>query len=119
MSTDAGVALDGAAGDGGAADGGACRVSCGAGLSCCQGSCVDLRDDIHNCGACGVACGGAHPYCTAVRCTQAPCANPQLACLVGFCCGSSCCGRGQLCCDVGGPTCVDPSDGGTCPTGVD
>ena len=29
---------------------------CGAGLTRCGGACVDLRSDLHHCGACGVVC---------------------------------------------------------------
>jgi hypothetical protein len=40
----------------------------------------------------------------------------------GFCCGSVCCGAGELCCEVNmggpsfGPKCVAPVNG-TCPQG--
>lgn len=86
-----------------------CTVSCAMGLTCCDGACVNLRNDIHNCGACGVACTGAQPYCNGTTCAPAPC--------------SPVCDNGRLCCEVQGPgptrgpECTAPTDGGTCPLG--
>lgn len=91
-------------------DGGrACAVFCTMGFVCCDGSCVNTRNDIHNCGHCGVVCSGAQPFCDGTSCTTAPC-------MPG-------CGAGQLCCNVQGPgpsrgpMCTTPTDGGTCPLG--
>jgi hypothetical protein len=106
-----------ATGDGGAppdfahaGDGGRpCLVQCTMGFTCCDGSCVNLRNDIHNCGACGVTCTGTQPFCNGMSCAPAPC--------------SPACTGSQLCCNVDsagpsrGPACTDPTDGGTCPLG--
>lgn len=56
---DATTAVDAGAGvDGGtAADGGADGEVCAAGLTDCDGECVDTNVDPGNCGACGCACG--------------------------------------------------------------
>ena len=94
------------AGDGGTRP---CAVLCTMGFTCCNGACVNLRNDIHNCGACGVTCSGPQPYCNGTACAAAPC--------------SPACGSGELCCDVQGPgpsrgpACTAPTDGGTCPLG--
>lgn len=86
-----------------------CAVLCAMGLTCCDGACVNLRNDIHNCGSCGNACSGAQPYCNGTACAPAPC--------------SPACDNGTLCCDVQGPgpsrgpACTAPTDGGTCPLG--
>jgi hypothetical protein len=101
--------------------GGDCSPECEFGLACCDGACVNVANDILNCGACGTVCGGEHPFCNGSTCVQAPCEGG--ACdLYTFCCGSLCCTDGQLCCNVemGGPsaglTCQDPVNG-TCPIG--
>jgi hypothetical protein len=43
---------------------------CGGLLVCCDTTCVDLRNDLHNCGACGFACSSAHgaPSCGGSHC---------------------------------------------------
>ncbi len=103
--------LAGAGGaDAAGADGGGkvCTVLCLRGLDCCDGQCVNLMNDIHNCGGCGVVCSGPQPYCAA-SCVVAPCEPP--------------CSDGQLCCDVRGPgpergpACTTPTASGTCPPG--
>src|SRR5436305_157269 len=49
---------DGGGGSGGMGGGGGgggtrvCAVLCTMGFTCCDGGCVNLRNDIHNCGAC-------------------------------------------------------------------
>lgn len=94
------------AGDGG---GKPCTVLCTMGFTCCDGACVNTHNDIHNCGGCGITCGGAQPYCNGTACAPAPC--------------SPACGPGTLCCDVQGPgpsmgpMCYAPTDAGTCPAG--
>jgi hypothetical protein len=98
----------GGIGGSGGGSGRPCVILCIHGLSCCDGQCVNLMNDIHNCGQCGVVCNGAQPYC-ANGCAVAPCEPP--------------CGGGQLCCDVRGPgpqpgpTCTTPTPSGTCPPG--
>src|SRR5260221_3901789 len=94
----------------GGVDGGAvCSIFCAQGFHCCNNSCVNLRNDIHNCGACKVVCPGPQPYCDGTSCAQAPC-NPP-------------CTGGALCCEVQGPgpagppACTPPTDAGTCPLG--
>jgi len=126
-----GAGGEGAGGAGGAADGGGqggqgdCMEACAPGLSCCSGKCVNLKNDIHNCGACGVVCDQPHPYCNqGFTCLHAPCLpeTPPACDPGGFCCDNVCCKPGQLCCLVEGPgpfagaSCQDPVDG-TCPVG--
>jgi hypothetical protein len=87
-----------------------CTVLCDVGLTCCgNNQCVNLENDIHNCGGCGIVCSGPAPFCDGTKCAPAPC--------------SPACAGGQLCCVVNGPgpprppTCTAPSDAGTCPIG--
>ncbi|MEO7328552.1 MAG: hypothetical protein ABI193_08240 [Minicystis sp.] len=101
--------------------GGGCG-DCG-GFQCCGSSCINPKNDIHNCGACGTVCPGPNPYCDDGNCGKAPCA-PGQACDSGkLCCGDSCCTTGELCCVVPGPvvmqypSCTPPSPEGTCPKG--
>jgi hypothetical protein len=64
---------------------------------------VNTTNDINNCGDCGVVCSGSTPYCSG-GCQPRPCDIDGGACGTnGFCCGSQCCGEGQLCCEVEGP----------------
>ncbi|MFO0589152.1 MAG: hypothetical protein U0441_16565 [Polyangiaceae bacterium] len=90
--------------------------------SCCGTACINTNNDILNCGACGTKCGGAHPYCDNGKCAdQVPCNGVPCAVEL-FCCGSSCCQQGDLCCDVpgpveAGPKCTPPTENGTCPAG--
>ena len=105
-------------GDGGApadlarsddAGGRPCAILCTMGFVCCDGSCVNLRDDIDNCGKCGVVCSAPDDFCDGTKCAPPPC--------------SPACGPGTLCCNVQtagpsrGPMCTAPTDGGTCPLG--
>jgi hypothetical protein len=88
---------------------------------CCDGACVNEDNDPTNCGGCGnqcaatMVCSGGH--CTVPTCTGELCAPSS------FCCGASCCGQGQLCCETEGPTtilesCYTPTaDQPTCPQG--
>jgi hypothetical protein len=86
-----------------------CAIFCEAELTCCDNQCVNTRNDIRNCGGCGIVCDGPSPYCDGTRCAPAPC--------------SPACSGGQLCCQVNGPgpsrppSCVPPTDAGTCPIG--
>src|SRR5207342_2602901 len=84
--------------------------------------CVNPGNDILNCGACGIACAGAHPYCANGSCqTGWPCTLVGAACNPGStCCGGQCCTGTQICCTVtlgpGVTGCFEPVNG-TCPTG--
>jgi hypothetical protein len=110
---DDGGGAGGSGGSGGAGGSGgsgpACTVLCIAELTCCGNQCVNTRNDIRNCGGCGVVCPGPSPYCDGNKCAPAPCAPA--------------CSGGQLCCEVQsagpshGPSCTAPTDGGTCPIG--
>lgn len=105
-------------GDGGGAadlalrgDGGGrpCAVLCMMGFVCCDGACVNLRNDIHNCAACGIVCTAPNDFCDGTKCGPPPC--------------SPACDPSTLCCDVPGPgpsrgpTCTPPTMSGTCPPG--
>ena len=87
---------------------------------CCQGECVDPRNNAFHCGGCGNACAQAPPFCDGGVCGSPPCegsCGPD-----EVCCGASCCGAGTICCQVYGPvdtapTCVAPSEAGTCSPG--
>lgn len=87
----------------------ACAVLCTMGFTCCDGACVNLRNDIHNCGACGVVCTAPNDFCNGQQCAPPPC--------------SPACGAGTLCCQVQsagpsmGPSCFPPTSSGTCPPG--
>ena len=93
-------------GDGG---GRPCAVLCTMGFVCCDGACVNLRNDIHNCGTCGNICTAPNDFCNGQQCAPPPC--------------SPACGPGLLCCDVQGPgpsrgpMCTAPSMSGSCPPG--
>ena len=122
----------GAAGRGGSAGGAAgaggsrscAAIDCVAGRDCCNGACVNTANDPFNCGGCNKRCEGDTPFCSEGKCTQPTCST-VIDCQVGAtCCGNTCCGAGQLCCDdqgpVGGrpPTCHTPTkDEPTCPQG--
>ena len=96
----------GSGGDGGMK---VCAVLCMMGFTCCDGACVNVRNDIHNCGTCGVVCNAPNDYCDGQKCAPPPC--------------SPACGPGTLCCDVQtagpsrGPMCTAPTAEGTCPLG--
>ncbi len=46
---------------------GACQA-CGGDTTCCDGACVDLRNDSAHCGSCSNACNAAMEVCAAGRC---------------------------------------------------
>jgi hypothetical protein len=49
---------------------GTCQPACGAGQTCCNGSCVDTKTDIRHCGKCGDACTGSQPGCCNAKCVD-------------------------------------------------
>ncbi|MFO0757526.1 MAG: hypothetical protein U0359_13600 [Byssovorax sp.] len=106
----------------GSGGGGTCSPACDLGFFCCDGACVNTANDIKNCGSCGHACLGDNPYCGAGTCADPPCDAVVVCKGSEFCCGSTCCAEGMLCCDVqgpgpsGGPVCAAPENG-TCPRG--
>jgi hypothetical protein len=84
---------------------------------------VNLQNDPFNCGKCGNVCPATAPFCGAGTCTHPTC-DANTTCIgTATCCGSMCCGVGQICCDpqgpiVGAPTCFTPTpDQKTCPQG--
>jgi hypothetical protein len=100
---DAGESRDGGSSSGG--DAGDCDGGCSFGRMCCSGECINPANDPMNCGACGTRCTGSTPYCSNT-CQAAPCLSTGPASCAadgGTCCGTSCCGAGQLCCDMEGP----------------
>lgn len=96
-------------------------AGCG-GFDCCgDGTCVNLQNDVRNCGECGNVCAGDYPYCDAGTCGTPPC-DPAILCAGGRCCGTQCCAEGELCCTIPGPivittACVPATEQGTCPMG--
>jgi hypothetical protein len=89
--------------------------------SCCGSTCINLTNDIHNCGACGQVCPGPTPFCDNGLCGKAPCSG-QLCGAGQLCCGSACCQSGDICCNIPGPVvmgpvCTPPTAEGTCPLG--
>jgi hypothetical protein len=101
-----------------------CTMTCAAqGMSCCDGECVLLYNDVLNCGGCGNLCPEEAPYCDGNSCTPAPCDMAGACTGSELCCGSACCAPGELCCTVPGPGpsglpgCYAPNDAGTCPIG--
>ena len=85
----------------GPCDGGACS----AGLSCCNGLCVDELNDPHNCGGCGSPCGIQVSMCLNGSCHIPTC---QPACTAS-----------QTCCETIGPVQQFPQcvNGNSCPPG--
>lgn len=88
--------------------GGCTAANCGMpGFGCCNNTCVNLKNDILNCGTCNTKCGGTHPYCDMGTCGTPPCGG--IACPSSeFCCGTECCAAGQICCTVPGPVTTGP-----------
>jgi hypothetical protein len=87
-------------------------------FKCCNGVCVNTRNDILKCGGCNTPCAGADPYCANGTCDTPPCGTTS--CMGAPCCGTQCCSAGQLCCFIdGGPGTLQCSDPvlGTCPQG--
>ncbi len=103
--------------------GGSCTNCSMPGFACCNGECVDTKDDIRNCGTCGNKCTGTHPYCNMGTCGDPVCIGGSATCTAPqFCCGTTCCTADELCCDVPGPVvlgpkCQAPNAQGTCDPG--
>jgi len=110
----AGGSVAGAAGTGG----GTCGPGCG--FVCCGSECVNIDNDIHNCGACGNVCAGTTPFCNNGNCEQPPCQGVTCA-GSATCCETACCNEGELCCNVNAgasrTACFPATDKGTCPLG--
>ena len=74
---------------------GACNRVCGAGLTCCAGTCVNINASKAHCGKCGGACAGAETCCTG-SCTNtgnnaSNCGSCGVACgLLSSCSGGNC-----------------------------
>jgi hypothetical protein len=108
----------GTGGQSGTGGSGVCNPACESHRNCCGGQCVNVQNDPHNCGDCGIQCTG-NTYCSGT-CVTPPCTT---SCSGGtVCCGEQCCTEGQICCDPQGPidtspVCTTPSDTGTCPMG--
>lgn len=95
-------------------------------LSSCNGACVDLQSNPSHCGACGVSCTAAAPFCESATCV-ATCSGSLTACgaacvnlgkSVAHCgaCGAACpptaqCANARCVCpqarEVCGTDCVD------------
>jgi hypothetical protein len=61
----------GSGGSSGAGAPGACDPACPTGQACCNGSCIDTRADIMNCGGCGTACPFTNSLCCNGVCADA------------------------------------------------
>jgi len=100
-----------------------CDASCEQeGFTCCGDTCVNLANDIDNCGSCSNECTGEHPFCAGNACEDPPCASGTGCASPTFCCDTQCCDAGQLCCVVPGPVsspaeCTAPTAEGSCPLG--
>lgn len=110
----------GGAGTGGSSGGMSCQDDDDCpGMKCCGNRCVNLNNDILNCGECERVCEGTVPFCD-----QGTCGEPDCGRLCGAlptCCGTECCALTQLCCRVSDGEgealgCFEPING-TCPTG--
>ncbi len=115
----------GAAGKAGAGGAGGAATCTNCDHSCCGNRCINLDNDINNCGKCGNKCQGNKPFCDNGHCKdKAPCEGGTKCGAVETCCGKKCCTSEQICCRVPGPVigpdgnlgCVKPVDG-TCPRG--
>jgi len=115
----------GTGGTAGGGGGGGTRIACQSDndcqlFKCCDGFCVNTRNDIANCGACNRVCAGPNPYCGNGTCGMPQCALDGPCPDGRTCCLGTCCTTGQLCCTVdigpGVTSCFDPVNG-TCPQG--
>ncbi len=62
---------------------------CPEGLTCCGGGCVDVTNDIENCGFCGAACTVSSDHCVGRTCAcgDGPPCDLDTACTGGTCAG--------------------------------
>ena len=97
---------------------------CPSGLAECGGTCVDLRGDVANCGACGHACA-AGQTCSNMLCCDAGLVNCGGACVdtqadeancgtCGLACGLGTCEAGGCVCQTEPPTVQDCGDNPAC-----
>jgi hypothetical protein len=85
-------------------------VCCASGTACCNGTCISVNSDPHNCGACGYVCAASAPICNQGTCSG--CSAGATNCF-GVCTNVAfdtlnCGGCGIVC--GGGQTC----SGGVC-----
>jgi hypothetical protein len=120
-----GAPTGGAGGVVGRGGSGGSGCNCPKGLTCCPTTtgttnCLDLSNDINNCGKCGSPCAGSYNFCDNGTCGTAPCNNGMACISEQTCCNASCCSAGQLCCRVAAQLiridCFQPVNG-TCPPG--
>jgi len=117
----AGAASSGGTGTTGGSGGAPQCPKCEIGLDCCDGKCVNFKNDINNCGICGEQCTQTNPFCDDGNCSDPPC-NGGVCTDPQFCCGTECCDDNMLCCvvqlgPVGPPSCTKPTKEGSCPPG--
>jgi Cys-rich repeat protein len=79
---------------------------CGTGKTCCTAHCADTKNDVNNCGACGVVCGAGQGCC------NGSCAPLNTAAHCGAC--GTTCGTGQACCSGSCQGITTPQQCGAC-----
>ena len=103
---------------------GGCLATCAPPFMCCGDTCVNTQNDPNHCGDCVTICPDRMRFCGGGNCSAPPCGIGTICLGTDFCCGTNCCAKGQLCCDVQGPgpttgpSCYTPtSTQPTCPLG--